>query len=199
MLTREDAIEQYIILRLRTEDINRLDYLLNALFDGRVTPSPDSLFSAKDLKDTVRTSLLGWFASLTDKDGRAVYAFNSLFVLFPQRSSEIARTQISMGAVHEELQEFRNNVAFHARANVAAHIAARMKIRDEITNMEMVSAIHDFQALMKRLREEELTTIPELPESLRKLGINLHPAFANIAAVPQVAPVIAVQATVGQE
>lgn len=189
LLTREEAIEQYVILRLRTEDINRLDYLLNALYDGRVRPSPDSLFSAKDLKDTVRTSLLGWFASLTDHDGRAVYAFNCLFVLFPERRPRVARAQISMGGVHEELQQFRNNVAFHARANVAAHIAARMKLRDEITYMEMVSAIRDFQELMRTLRGEELTAIPELPEVLKKLGVNLHPAFNAVAITEMIPPV----------
>jgi hypothetical protein len=54
-LTRAEAIEQYVILRLRTEDINRLDFLVNTLYDKRITLLPDSPFSAQDLKDTVRT------------------------------------------------------------------------------------------------------------------------------------------------
>jgi hypothetical protein len=59
VLDRAEAIEQYAILRLRTEDINRLDYLVNALYDGRITPPVGSPFSAKDLKDTVRTCFMG--------------------------------------------------------------------------------------------------------------------------------------------
>jgi hypothetical protein len=182
-LDRNEAIEQYVILRLRTEDINRLDYLVNALYDRRIVPPADSPFSAQDLKDTVRTCFLGWFATLTDTDGRAVYAFNCLLALFPEHKTQIVRTQLSLGGVHEELQQFRNNVAFHARASVAAHIAARMKLRDETTYLCLVSAIHDFQSLMKTLRAEELKAVPELPKILEQLGVNRHPAFATATGV----------------
>jgi hypothetical protein len=41
-LTRAEAIKQYVILRLRPEDINRLDFLVNALYDKRITLPPDS-------------------------------------------------------------------------------------------------------------------------------------------------------------
>lgn len=177
-LTRAEAIEQYVILRLRTEDINRLDFLVNAFYDKRITLPPDSPFSAQDLKDTVRTSFLGWFATLTDRDGRAIYAFDCLFKLFPERKAQIIKTQLSLEAVYEQLQQFRNNVAFHARAKVAAQIAARMNLRDEDTYLDLVSAIHDFQHLMKMLRGEEQTAIPELPQALAQLRVNLHPAFA---------------------
>ena len=184
LLDRTEAIEQYVILRLRTEDINRLDFLLNALHDGRVILPADSPFSAKDLKDTVRTSFLGWFATLTDRDGRAVYAFDCLFALFPEHKPQIVKTQISLEAVHEELQQFRNNVAFHARAEIAAQIAARMKLRDEDIYLDLISAINDFRALMETLRAEELTAIPELPKVLEQLGVNHHPAFAPPSSEP---------------
>jgi hypothetical protein len=177
-LPRAEAIEQYVILRLRTEDINRLDFLLNALYDKRMTPPPDSPFSAQDLKDTVRTSFLGWFATLTDQDRRAIYAFDCLFALFPERKAQIIKAQLSLEAVHEKLQQFRNNVAFHARANVAAQISARMNLRDEDTYLDLVSAIHDFQNLMRILIAEEPAAIPELPQVLVQLRVNLHPAFA---------------------
>ena len=177
-LTRAEAIEQYVILRLRTEDINRLDFLVNALYDKRITLPPDSPFSAQDLKDTVRTSFLGWFATLTDRDGRAIYAFDCLFTLFPERKAQIIKAQLSLEAVHEKLQQFRNNVAFHARAKVADQITARMNLRDEDTYLDLVSAIHDFQNLMRTLRAEELTAIPEFPKALVQLRVNLHPAFA---------------------
>lgn len=100
---------------------------MNALYDKRITLPPDSPFSAQDLKDTVRTSFLGWFATLTDRDGRAIYAFDCLFTLFPERKAQIIKAQLSLEAVHEKLQQFRNNVAFHARAEVADQITARMK------------------------------------------------------------------------
>ncbi|MGD0228104.1 MAG: hypothetical protein ABSF71_37855 [Terriglobia bacterium] len=176
-LSHSEAVEQYVVLRLRTEDINRLDFLLNGFNRQRITLPRESPFSAKDLKDTVRTAFFGWFASLTDRDGRAVYAFDCLFALFPERRPQIYKAQVSLEAVHEKLQQFRNNVAFHARSKVSAQIATRMNLRYEDTYLALVSAIHDFQDLMRGLRAEELTAIPELPKELEKLRVNLHPAF----------------------
>jgi len=51
---RAETVEQYVALRMRSEDINRHDFLLNGLHTQRITLPSDSPFSAKDLKDTVR-------------------------------------------------------------------------------------------------------------------------------------------------
>jgi len=48
-------------------------------------------------------------ATLTDKDGRAVYMFDCLLALFPERRMEIIKGQLSLEAVHQSLQQFRNN------------------------------------------------------------------------------------------
>jgi hypothetical protein len=178
-LNRSEAVEQYIILRLRTEDINRLDFLVNALYEKRITVPGDSPYSTRDLKDTVRTAFLGWFATLTDRDGRAVYAFDCLLTLFPAWRAQIIKAQVSLEAVHEKLQQFRNNVAFHASAKPSAQIGARMSLRDEDTYLDLISAIHDFQNLMRMLRAEELEAIPEFPQVLEHFHANLHPAFAQ--------------------
>lgn len=181
-MSRSEAVEQYVILRLRVEDINRLDYLLNGLHDRPVSVPPDSPYSAKDLKDTVRTSLLGWLATLTDRDPKTVYAFDPLLALFPDRRSEIITAQIELEACHAALQRFRNNVAFHSRSDVAAQISARLALREEDTFLDVVSALHRFQKLMNDLRQEELKLIPELPRELARLGVSRHPAFRNVTA-----------------
>jgi hypothetical protein len=54
----------------------------------------------------------------------------------------------AIGYITEELQQFRNNVAFHARSKISAQISARMNFIDEDTYLDLVSAIHDFQNLM---------------------------------------------------
>jgi len=46
---------------MRVDELNRLDYLLKALKDKRITPPTDSPFSSRELADVVRTCLLdGW-------------------------------------------------------------------------------------------------------------------------------------------
>jgi hypothetical protein len=178
-LSRAEAVEQYIILRLRAEDINRLDFLMNALHDNRITLPSDPPFSAGNLTETIRTVVLGLLATLMDRDGKAVYAFNCLFTLFPNRKPQIIKAQTSLEAIYEKLQQFRNNVAFHSRSKFSTHIEARKNFRDEDTYLDLVSAIHDFQALIRILRAEEVDSIPELPTLLEQLQINHHPAFST--------------------
>lgn len=129
-MSRDEAIERYILLRLRAEEINRLSYMVEGFYGRTIQLPDDSPFTYGDLKDTARTAFFGWFATLTDKDGRAVYAFDPLFVLFPHRRAQIIRVQSQCEACHGVLQQFRSNVAFHSRADIAAQIEARQALRE---------------------------------------------------------------------
>jgi hypothetical protein len=182
LLSREEAVERYVSLRLCTVDIMRLGYLVEALHARTIQLPNDAPYSYADLKDTVRTAFFGWCAKLTDKDGKAVYAFDPLLVLFPERRSEIILVQLECEACHRVLQQFRNNVAFHNRALVPVQIKARQALRQEDTFLDLESARRDFHRLMTKLIAEELRAIPELPAKLDELGVSKHPAFANVAA-----------------
>jgi hypothetical protein len=179
-MSREQAIERYILVRLRAEDIKRLSFLVEGLYEGAIQLPNDAPFSRADLKDTVRTAFFGWFATLTDKDDRAVYAFDPLLVLFPDKKPQIIKVQMGCEACHSILQQFRNNVAFHSRAEVAAHIKSRRALTQQDTFLDLEGARQGFQGLMAKLISEELRAIPELPKILTKLGVSRHPAFANI-------------------
>lgn len=181
-MSREEAIERYILLRLRFEDIKRLSFLVEGLYAKTIQLPGNSPFTHADLKDTARTAFFGWLATLTDKDGRAVYAFDPLFVLFPDKRTQINLVQLECEACHGVLQQFRSNVAFHSRAEVAAQIKARQALREEDTFLDLQSARVDFQRLMTDLIAEELRAIPELPRKLTEFGISHHPAFANVAS-----------------
>jgi hypothetical protein len=75
-MSREKAIEHYILLRLRAEEIKGLSFLVEGLYEERIQLPVEAPFTGSDLKDTARAAFFGWFASLTDKDDRAVYAFD---------------------------------------------------------------------------------------------------------------------------
>jgi hypothetical protein len=182
-LNRSEALEQYVILRMRVEELKRLDYLLKGLKYKHITPPVDSPFSSGDLADTLRTCFFGWLATLTDRDGRAIYAFDCLLALFPLRRVEIIRAQTSLQACHDALQQFRNNVAFHSRSEIAAHIQARMRLRDGDVFLDLNSAISDFLQIMERLTQEELEAIPELPEILEQMRVSHLPAFKQVSFV----------------
>jgi hypothetical protein len=181
-MSREEAIERYILLRLRFEDIKRLGFLVEGLHAKTIQLPSTSPFTHADLKDTARTAFYGWFATLTDRDDKAVYAFDPLLVLFPEKRAQIILVQQECEACHGALQQFRNNVAFHSRAEVAAQIKARQALRGEDMFLDLESARIDFQRLMTDLIAEELSAIPELPGKLVEFGVSHHPAFANVGA-----------------
>jgi hypothetical protein len=178
-LTRSNAINEYVVLRLRAEEIDRLDYLLKGLKYKRIGLPEDSPYSTEDLADAVRTCFFGWFATLTDINDKAVYAFNCLLTLFPARRARIINVQVSLEACRDELQQFRNNVAFHARADITAHIRARKELQDSDTFPDLLFAIKSFKKLMDDLIGEELKAIPELPNILERMNVIHHPIFSR--------------------
>lgn len=179
-MSREEAIERYILLRLLAEDIKRLGFLVEGFYHGAIQIPGDAPFTPADLKDTARTAFFGWLAKLTDQDGRAVYAFDPLLVLFTDRKAQIVKVQLECESCHGVLQRFRNNVAFHSRSSLTAHIEARRALAQEDTFLDVESARQDFQRLIQELMSEELSAIPELPKILMDARISHHPAFANI-------------------
>lgn len=181
-MPREEAIERYILLRLRVEDIRRLAFLVEGLYNRSIQLPSGAPFTHADLKDTARTAFFGWFASLTDRDDKAVYAFDPLLILYPEKKPRIINVQISCEACHDVLQRFRNNVAFHSRADLPAQIEAHKALREQDTFLDLESARQDFLRLMDELASEELSAIPELPKVLADFGVSHHPAFANIRA-----------------
>jgi hypothetical protein len=186
-MSREGAVERYIVVRWRAEEIDRLGFLVEGLFAKTIQLPNNSPFSHADLKDTIRTAFFGWFATLTDKKEKAVYAFDPLFFLFPHQCYQISLVQKQCEALHGVLQQFRNNVAFHGRAVIDAHIKARRALREDDAFVALQSARLDFQRLMTTLIAEELCSIPELPTKLAQFGVSHHPAFANVASAVRAA------------
>jgi hypothetical protein len=179
-LSREEAIKQYILLRLRVEDIKRLAYLVESLYGKSLQLPKDTPFTSADLKDTARTAFFGWFASLMDRDSRAVYAFDPLLKLFPEKNARIINVQATCEGCRAALQRFRNKVAFHNEADLAAQIEARKALKSEDTFLDLESARQDFLRLMNDLISEERDAIPELPKALEDLGVSHHPAFTKV-------------------
>jgi hypothetical protein len=124
------------------------------------------------------TAFFGWFATLTDKNDKAIYAFDPLLKPFPRKQAQIYKVQVDCESCHPMLQQFRNNVAFHNNAEFANHINARRALREQDTSLNLTSARREFLFLMDELISEELDAIPELPEKLTQLGISDHPAFS---------------------
>ena len=178
-LTRTEAIEEYVVFRIRAEEIIALDYLLHGFKIGPIPFPENAPVSKKLVVDTVRTCFFAWFASLTDRHEKSVYPFNCLLALFEHRRAQIISVQNVLEACHSKLHEFRNNVGPHVRSSVAAHIKARRQLQNRDNFNDLMSAIGGFRRLLKTLKAEEAVMIPELAETLEKLGVTQLTTFAE--------------------
>lgn len=178
-LSRECAIDEYVLVRMRAEEFGALDYLLKAVRDGRITLPEDSPYSRASMTDIARTCAITWFASFTDRDGRTIYPFDSLLVLFEHRTPQIISVQIQLENCHNTVHRFRNNVGPHFNCDLAVHITARRQLQNLDSYLDVIGAIGDFRRLIDRVKAEELSFIPELPAVLEKLGVVHLPAFSQ--------------------
>jgi len=179
ILNREDAINEYVLVRMRAEEFGALDYLLKALRDGRMVVPEDSPYSRESMTDISRTCAVTWFASFTDRDGRTIYPFDCLLALFDHLRPRIINVQRQLESSHSTVHRFRNNVGPHFNCDLAVHIAARAQLQDLDNYLDVISAIASFRRLIDDLRADEASGIPELPTVLEKLGVIHLPAFSQ--------------------
>ena len=92
-MSRKEAVERYILVRWRAEQINHLGFLVEGLYAGDIQLPSNAPFTHTALKDTARTAFFGWFATLTDRSDKAVYAFDPLLFLYPNRQYQIGLVQ----------------------------------------------------------------------------------------------------------
>ena len=129
---RREAVERYVLLRLRVEDIKRLVYLVENYPGKTIRLSKDAPFTLEDLKVTARTALYGSLAVISDRDGRAAYIFDPLLSLFPRKTAGIVKVEATCERCHQALQRFR---PYRGRAD--AQIEAHRVLGDQDTFLEI--------------------------------------------------------------
>lgn len=178
-LSRDEAIEQYIALRFRTEQMRRLNYLVVNLAFGTFTLPKNSDFTNLELADVARVPLFGWLAGLLDRDTRAVDAFGCLYVLFPLGVDAIRSVQEELERCRPELELFRHNISAHLSKSVSVHLEARAGMIGLEVREAIIRSIACFFMLMESLIANEHIAIPELPRVLEEMKLTRVPFLAG--------------------
>jgi hypothetical protein len=97
----------------------------------------------------------------------------------PAPSSKVGASSLLFSL--SELQQFRNDVAFQERSEIATHILPRMKLREDDIYQYFFSTISDIQSLLEVLTNVELTAIPEVPKVLERIHVSHLAAFSRSA------------------
>jgi len=112
LLSRPEALNStYVILRMRVDELNRLDYLLKALKDKTQHAPTDSAVLVERIGGRCE-DVPFWMAGYIN---RPRWQGSLRFRLSPQSLSakkwRVIAAQLSLEACHDEIQQFRNNVA----------------------------------------------------------------------------------------
>jgi hypothetical protein len=160
-----EVIEAYVIYRQRIREWIHLALLFSDLNKNGRCPENVLGETDREFASTLRTALLGWLASLVDKDRRALNVFSVWLTLFPEKKDQIQQVEARIAPYFKKLRDFRNNAAFHASNRIAEH----RRVRQAVLGKDMTTATDKFLHLCIVLLKEE-KTVPRLRAELKKYG-----------------------------
>jgi hypothetical protein len=123
-LTRENAIQQYIALRMRAEDIRVMNLLYYGIRYKRIVVSSHAqrrlLRDLRDLMDTGERLSYLLYANLLDLNGQNI--FDSLLLLFPYDPGMIRVARQHFEQLTSMLKQLRAMTSLPARQKLAARL-----------------------------------------------------------------------------
>ncbi|MFZ0960660.1 MAG: hypothetical protein WAO35_07115 [Terriglobia bacterium] len=174
-LTREKALEEYLIYRVRLREL--LDM-------GHIAKGIKCLHAPEAFSDTVGHALIGLFASLIDRQNSALNIFDVWLVLFPEKKDRIAETWERAKPHVQLIRDFRNDIACHANKDLRRYIETVVKFHDGQAGI--VKAMQEVAKLAAELMRDETNTLPNLRSEIAAI---LRARFPNLGE-EQLAPVV---------
>jgi len=174
-LTRQDALDQLIICRLKLSEFLHLFRLWTEIADRKVSLELDPTETLDDYRETLRTAALSWLASLIDKSKDAINIFDVWKSCFPSEAAAIEKVWRDNERAFQLLRDFRNTTGFHGHKSVDEHLRVRHEIVAE--GQALKRATDDFFALAIRMLkiESQTTDFSEnVKQKLRSLGLEFQ-------------------------
>jgi hypothetical protein len=170
-LTREKAIEQYLIFRVKFEEWMLLWNLVVQANQGRIQDPGYVLHPAVELEVTLFEIAVAWFATMVDRPKEALNVFDIWRVLFPEEA-EVAEVEKALVPHLGVIRDLRNKAIFHAERNAAEYFKALITFSKEKDNL--ADPLARFAKLAKKLADSEGAAIPDLSERREKLREALY-------------------------
>ncbi len=170
-LTRDKAIEQYLIFRLKFEEWMLLSNLLDAVNQGRIEDPGYVLHPAVELESTLFEIVVVWFATMVDRSNGSLNVFDIWRVLFPGEA-EVAEVENALAPHLNVIRDLRNKAIFHAEGNAAEYFKALITFSER--KDKLADPLDRFAKLAKKLADSEDIAIPDLSEKRKKLRESLY-------------------------
>ncbi|MGH9351519.1 MAG: hypothetical protein ACRD18_08095 [Terriglobia bacterium] len=165
-LTREQALEEYLIYRIRLRELLDMGQVLRDIKECRYAPHRRARGS-EEFSDTVGHALMGLFASLLDPQSHALDAFDVWLVLFPRKKGKINKTWKEVKPHVQLIRDYRNDIACHANKSLRRYGQTLVKFQDGRSGI--VKAMQAVIDLAAELRRDEPTAIPKLRSEIEPI------------------------------
>jgi hypothetical protein len=158
-LDRPKALEAYLVYQIRLYEYLHCIQIFEDIKDGKYKPESRFGHGPTELSETLRTMIYGLFASLMDKQKKALDVFDVWVVLYPKREIKIIEVRKKIEPHIQLIRRFRNDVACHANKNLREYVGTRRLIDRE--RNEINAAMQDFCGLAAQLITEQDEAFPD--------------------------------------
>jgi hypothetical protein len=159
-LSRSEALEEYLIYRKRVSELLDLGHIASDIKGHKYKPRDFLGRGPERFSETVGSVLVGWFASLMDTRKSTLNIFDVWLALFPAKKDKIAETWARVEPHVRLIREYRNNIVFHANANIGQYTKTIDKFQEGRDGI--VTAMQAVSSLAAELRRDEPTVLPDL-------------------------------------
>lgn len=163
-LTRDEALEEYLIYLIRLYEYLRTFKIVLDIQDGKYKPEVLLGHSPDEFQGTLRSLSYGLFASLMDAQKMALDVFDVWVVLYPKDEERIVATWKKIEPYNQLIRDFRNDVAFHANKNLRRYFETRRLFREK--REEVIAAMREFWSLAAELIQKQDQALPNFRDQI---------------------------------
>jgi hypothetical protein len=176
-LTREEALEEYIIYRKRVRELLDMAQIARDIRDRKYEPQDFSGRGPDRFSVTVGDVMMGLFSSLCDINPAALNVFDVWLALFPEKKHKINETWKKVEPNIQLIRDYRNNVVAHANKNLRRFVETRSKFNEKLAEVHAtMQAVIDLGA---ELSGDEQTILRNLRAEIAPILKKSRPDLSN--------------------
>ncbi len=166
-LSREEALEEYIVYRKRLRELLDLAQIARDIKEGKYQPRDLRGRGPDRFSHAVGNALVGLFASLIDPQEHALNVFDVWVVLFPEKKDRITETWKTVEPHVQLIRDYRNDIVCHANKNLRRQAQTYLNYHKHFR--QIVEAMQKVSHLAAELLRDEPSALPKLRSEMEAI------------------------------
>src|SRR6266481_1829920 len=166
---RRDALQRYLIYRLKLQEFLHYHILFLSLNAGELRPENIMDHDSAEFAGSMQTAAVSWWVTFVDKNGLNI--FDLWKELFPKHKKKIDKLWKQIEPTWRVLVNYRNRCGFHADKPMR-YFGAKAELLDN--GKQVTRDIQDFITLSVFLMRKEEKELPDLVDATEDLLLNVE-------------------------